>query len=100
MRWRLLDAPQDPDSPFYHQWLTPEGFGELFGISDSDLQQVVQWLEDKGLTVEPVPAGRSAMLFSGTAAQVAAAFHTEIQSSIREARSTMPMRQILRLQRR
>src|SRR5215831_7513207 len=44
----LLDSQQDPDSPFYHQWLTTERFGELFGISDSDLQEVVQWLEDKG----------------------------------------------------
>jgi subtilase family serine protease len=91
----LLDAQQDPDSPFYHQWLTPKHFGERFGISDSDLQQVVQWLEDKGFAVEPAPAGRSAVLFNGTAAQVESAFHTEIhvyntRGQIHHANATDP----------
>jgi len=91
----LLDAQQDPDSRFYHQWLTPERFGELFGISDTDLQQVVQWLEDKGFTVEPVPAGRNSVLFSGTAAQLESAFHAEIhvyntRGQIHHANATDP----------
>jgi len=74
----LLDAQQDPQSPEYHGWLTPERFGELFGVSDRDLDQVVRWLEGHGFEVEPVASGRHEILFSGTAAQVDAAFQTQI----------------------
>src|SRR5262245_8238127 len=28
----LLAAQQDPNSPLYHQWLTPEQFGARFGM--------------------------------------------------------------------
>jgi len=74
----LLAAQQNPNSPQYRQWLTPEEFGRRFGVSDADLAQVVQWLEDQGFTVEPVPAGHNQIVFSGTAAQVSSAFQTEI----------------------
>ena len=30
----LLDAQQDQSSPSYHQWLTPDQFGQQFGPSD------------------------------------------------------------------
>src|SRR5579863_9704215 len=40
----LLAAQQDPDSPLYHQWLTPAEFGARFGASDADLAQVASWL--------------------------------------------------------
>ena len=76
----LLDAQQDPQSPEYHQWLTPERFGKLFGISDHDLAQVVEWLERQGFEVEPPSSGRRVLLFSGTAGQVEAAFHTPIHT--------------------
>src|ERR1700760_2568292 len=33
-----LAAQQDPQSPYYRQWLTPEEFGSRFGISDADLR--------------------------------------------------------------
>src|SRR5580658_2046612 len=29
----LIHEQQDPSSPYYHQWLTPEEFGERFGIA-------------------------------------------------------------------
>ena len=77
---QLLDAQHDPDSPSYHQWLTPEQFGERFGVSDSDLAQIVGWLAGHGLQVEEVTAGRRALIFSGAAAQVESAFHAPIHS--------------------
>ncbi|MBV8732292.1 MAG: peptidase S53, partial [Acidobacteriia bacterium] len=76
----LLAAQQDPDSPYYQQWLTPEEFGARFGISDNDLRTVVSWLEGKGFAVEPVPTGRRVVVFSGTAGQVESAFHTEMHT--------------------
>jgi len=76
----LLNAQQDPQSPQYRQWLTPERFGKLFGVSDHDLAQVTEWLERQGFEVEPASLGRRVLLFSGTAAQVEAAFHTPIHT--------------------
>ena len=36
----LIAAQQDPDSPLYHKWLTPEEFGARFGLADSDIATV------------------------------------------------------------
>src|SRR5580704_5391646 len=41
---KLLDDQQDRFSPDYHQWLTPEQFGQQFGPADSDIQAVTSWL--------------------------------------------------------
>jgi subtilase family serine protease len=72
----LLAAQQDPDSPLYHQWLTPAEFGARFGASDTDLAQVSAWLELHGLTVDEIPAGRRLVVFSGSVAQVSVTFRT------------------------
>jgi pseudomonalisin len=77
---QLLDAQHDPESPYYHQWLTPEQYGERFGVSDADAAQVAGWLQDHGLEVEEVTAGRRSIIFSGSAAQVESAFHTQIHA--------------------
>jgi hypothetical protein len=76
----LLAAQQDRSSASYHQWLTPEQVGERFGVAQSDFDQVAQWLEAHGLKVVERPASRMYVAFSGTAAQVEAAFHTEIHN--------------------
>ncbi len=74
----LLDAQQDQNSPSYHQWLTPDAFGQQFGPSDQDIQTVATWLQSHGFQVVPISRGRTVIEFSGTAAQVQQAFHTEI----------------------
>ncbi len=76
----LVAAQQDPASPEYQQWLTPETFGERFGLSQTDLDQVVNWLQASGFEVEPVAPSRRVVVFSGTAGQAAQAFHTEIHT--------------------
>src|SRR5271168_1520504 len=77
---QLLDAQHDPESPYYHQWLTPEQYGERFGVSQADTDQIAAWLEGHGLEVEEVTAGRGSIIFSGTAAQVESAFHSAIHT--------------------
>src|SRR6202020_1889174 len=62
---QLLEEQQDITSPYYHQWLTPEQYGERFGISQSDTEQVVAWLQSHGLKVEEVAASRRSIDFSG-----------------------------------
>ena len=75
---QFVEGQHNPESPYYHQWLTPEQYGERFGVSDSDAAQVVAWLLGHGMEVEELTAGHRSIIFSGTAAQVQAAFHTAI----------------------
>jgi len=77
---QLLLAQQDPKSPSFHQWLTPEQYADRFGASASDLSKITTWLESQGFTVGYVARGRNYVLFGGTAQQVANAFHTQIHS--------------------
>jgi subtilase family serine protease len=74
----LLQEQQDPSSPNYHLWLTPEEFGDRFGLDAADLDTVVGWLQSHGFAIDPAPRGRSWVSFSGTAGQVDAALHTEL----------------------
>lgn len=74
----LLAAQQDPSSPDYQHWLTPEAFGASFGVSAGDVDQIVAWLQSSGFSVEPVSAARRVVIFSGSVDQVSSAFHTDI----------------------
>jgi subtilase family serine protease len=74
----LQAQQQNPSSPNYHSWLTPEQFGQQFGPSDQDIQKITAWLQSEGFTVNQVSNGRTTVDFSGNAGQVQAAFHTAI----------------------
>jgi subtilase family serine protease len=74
----LLAQQQDRSSPNYHRWLTPEEFGSRFGLSQTDLAKVVAWLQGEGLAVVQIARSRTWVAFGGSAAQVAAAFQTEL----------------------
>ena len=74
----LLDQQQDKSSPNYHKWLKPEEFGARFGPADSDIQAVTAWLQTHGFQIGKVSKGRTVIEFSGTAAMLQEAFHTEI----------------------
>lgn len=74
----LLQQQQDPSSPHFHQWLTPQQFGQQFGPSDQDIQTITSWLQSHGFQVGGASNGRTVIEFSGTAGQVQDAFHTTI----------------------
>lgn len=74
----FLASQQDPKSPNYHHWLTPEEFGDRFGLSTTDLAKITGWLRAEDFQIHDVARGRHWITFSGTAAQVAHAFHTQI----------------------
>lgn len=76
----LIAEQQNPASPQYHKWLTPEQFGARFGLADSDLQQVEQWVEQQGFTIDAVGRAKNWIRFSGTAGQVEQAFQTEMHN--------------------
>jgi subtilase family serine protease len=74
----LLAAQQDPQSPQFHQWLSPEQFGARFGMAQSDIDQVQTWLQQQGFSVDSVARGRNMIRFSGTVGQLEQAFQTEM----------------------
>jgi hypothetical protein len=75
---RLLEDQQNPDSPLYHAWLTPEEYGDRFGLSQSDFDQVADWVASQGFQVDYSAKSRTHISFSGTAAQVRDTFGTEL----------------------
>lgn len=77
---KFLDAQQNRDSSQYHRWLSPDEFGNRFGVSDADLQQLTSWLQQNGFHVDQISHGRLWIEFSGSAAQVENAFHTEMHN--------------------
>ena len=92
---QLLAEQQRPESPRYHQWLTPEEFAAEFGLADGDVRLVTGWLEAHGFTVEEVAGGRGSINFSGTAAQVEEAFATEmhdylVEGTVQHSNATEP----------
>lgn len=79
---QLLDQQQDPSSPHYHQWLTPEQYAARFGLSPGDIAIIVSWLQSQGLQVNDVARGRHWIAFSGTAGMIDGTFHTAIHRYI------------------
>ena len=74
----LIDQLHDKNSPNFHHWLTPEQFGQTYGLAQADLQVIQSWLESHGFAVNQVYPNRMMMDFSGTTGQVRESFHTEI----------------------
>lgn len=75
---QLVQDQQNPASPLYHQWITPEQAAEQFGMSVADMAKVTDWLTGQGFTVTEIARNRTFVKFSGTAGLVARAFHTNI----------------------
>ncbi len=77
---RLLAQQQDPHSPLYHKWLTPEQYAERFGLSPNDIQKLTAWLQSHGFAIISVARARNFIVFNGTAAQAESAFQTQIHN--------------------
>jgi subtilase family serine protease len=74
----LLAKQQDPKSPSFHRWLTPQQFGEEFGPARSDINTVAAWLASHGFSVEEIAPSGLTINFSGTVDAVERAFQTTI----------------------
>jgi pseudomonalisin len=75
-------AQQTPGAPEYHHWLTPKEFAGHFGVARQDLDAIKNYLISKGFSIDEIQVGGRSLTFSGTAAQVKNAFHTEIHRYI------------------
>ena len=78
----FLQRLQDPSSPDFHQWLTPEQFGARFGLPQVDIEQVTSWLASQNLTVDSVGRGRTTISFTGGVRNVEKAFGFEIHNYV------------------
>ncbi len=76
---QLLSDQQNPSSPRYHRWLTPEQFDSRFGRTPAEVRAVSKWLSARGLRV--LSASNRKIDFSATVAQTEAAFATTIAAS-------------------
>ncbi len=77
---KFVAGQYDPDSSNFHRWLKPDEVGLNFGPSLSDIAAILDWLTDHGFSINEVTRDRMSIRFSGTAAQVESAFHTEIHN--------------------
>ena len=73
---QLLADQQDPTSPSYHQWLTPQQAGEFYGPTQADLDTLTAWLGSRGLTVADTAPSRIFLHATAPASVVASAFAT------------------------
>lgn len=74
----FMAAQQDPASPEFHHWLTPDEFGKQFGVADQDVAAITSWLTSHGLKVNSVANSRLSITFSGTAGQLKNTFGAEM----------------------
>jgi Pro-kumamolisin, activation domain len=75
---KYINSLNDKNSPNFHKWLTPEEYGERYGVAEEDIQQVTNWLQSQGFVINRVYTNRMVIDFSGTAGQISDAFHTQI----------------------
>src|ERR1035438_2345663 len=76
----IIDEQQDKRTANFHQWVTPEEFGNSFGVHQDDIQKVTDWLTQQGFTVENVTKSKRVIQFSGTSGQVEQAFQTSMHT--------------------
>ena len=79
---QFMDEQLSNESPNFHNWLTPDQFGKLYGPSDADILAVTNWLSSHGFTGAKVNRGKTIIEFNGNVAQVRSAFHTEIHKFV------------------
>jgi Pro-kumamolisin, activation domain/Bacterial Ig-like domain (group 3) len=77
---RLLIAQRDPKSPDFRRWISPAGYADRFGLDSASVSNVRAWLESKGFSIDNEAVSRTGIAFSGSAAQVDNAFHTDLHT--------------------
>ncbi len=76
----FVKQTQTLGDPMFGKTISPELFTETFGVAKSDLETVTKWLESQGFEVKSADRGTLRISFTGSAAQVEEAFHTEIHN--------------------
>ena len=67
---RFLAALNDPASPDFRRFLSPEAFGQRFGLSDAELGRVGRWLRRHGFEIVEQFPQRTGLRVRATAATI------------------------------
>jgi subtilase family serine protease len=78
---QLKRDQQDPSSPSYHQWLTPQQFNARFGPTQADADAVAQWLRSSGFTVKKIDLAQHSVVADANADVVSRALDVAIVSN-------------------
>jgi subtilase family serine protease len=78
---QLKRDQQDPSSPSYHQWLTPQQFNARFGPTQADADAIAQWLRSSGFTVKKIDLAQHSVVADANAAVVSHALDVAIVSN-------------------
>ena len=79
----FVSATTTPGSPDYHRFLSVRQFADRFAPSDQAVQQVVNYLESFGITVDKVYPDNLDITITGTADELNAAFSTQLEDYTR-----------------
>ena len=75
-----IERLYEKSSPDFHRWLDSQTLRDEFGPAQSDLDTITTWLGAHGMIVHGVLISGMIIDFSGSAAAVREAFHTEIHN--------------------
>lgn len=84
---RLLREQNNPLSPDYHRYLTPQQFTNFFGPTTNGVNKVVTYLRSQGIHVSSVSSNRTLIDASASVATVERAFDTTIADFTLNGRS-------------
>lgn len=74
----LAAAQQNPGSPQYHKWLTPQQYTARFGVTQEDFDKVSRWLTSEGFQVTGGSPAQGFVKFNGSVASISHTFNTAI----------------------
>lgn len=75
---RLVADQANRTSPAFMRYLTPAEFGDRFGRTAAEYDQIQRWLESQGLRIVETYPSRSLVRAQGSAAQVERAFSVRL----------------------
>lgn len=78
---QLLADQQNPASPRYHQWLTPQAFASRFGPTEKQIGAVADWLKGEGFEVTSLDRLGRTIQATGDAETAERAFSTTVVSA-------------------
>ena len=77
---QLLADQQNPASPNFHHWLTPQQIGSLYGPTQDDLDALTTWLTSKGFSVTEVAPSRLFLTANASVSTVGDALALDFRS--------------------
>lgn len=77
---QFLGELDNPNSPNYRHWVTPETFAARFGATSEQIDAASTWLASQGLVVSALSPSANRITVAGFSGQIERAFATEIHN--------------------